>query len=110
MIAPATASPGSDNTAPKADSAAAPGPTIDIQAGDFFFAPTCETAVPAGAVALIVKNSGSALHNVSIPSLGIDKDVDPGQTISVNVPVGSPPVQFFSKHHRTSGMVGALLP
>jgi plastocyanin len=28
----------------------------------------------------------------------------------VQVEVGSAPVQYFCKYHRTSGMVGALLP
>lgn len=90
-------------------SAAAAGATLDIQAGDFFFAPTCETAVPAGTVTLVVKNVGSALHNVSIPSLGIDQDVPAGETIRLNVDAGSAPIQYFCKYHRTSGMVGALL-
>lgn len=90
--------------------AAASGSTLDIDAGDFFFAPTCETGVPSGAVTLVVKNVGGALHNVSIPNTGIDEDVAAGETISVNVEVGAAPIQYFCKYHRTSGMVGALLP
>jgi plastocyanin len=91
-------------------SAAAAGATIDIQAGDSFFAPTCETGVPSGTVTLVVKNTGGALHNVSIPDQGIDEDVGAGETIRVDVPTGSSPIQYFCKYHRTSGMVGALLP
>lgn len=91
-------------------SAAATGTTLDVQADDFFFAPTCETEVSAGTVTLIVQNVGGALHNVSIPGLGIDEDVPPGETIRVNIDAGSAPIQYFCKYHRTSGMVGALLP
>jgi len=89
---------------------AARGSSVPIQAGDFFFAPTCATDVSAGTLTLTVHNTGTALHNVTIQSLGIDKDVPAGQTITVTVNVGSAPVPFFCKYHRTSGMVGALLP
>src|SRR5512142_643106 len=43
--------------------AAAPGGQLTIAAGDFFFSPTCETGVTAGAVTLTVRNTGQALHN-----------------------------------------------
>ena len=33
-----------------------------------------------------------------------------GQTVTVPVTVGSAPVPFFCKYHRTSGMVGSLIP
>jgi plastocyanin len=91
-------------------SASATGATIDIQAEDFYFEPTCETGVQDGTVTLVVRNAGGALHNVSIPDQGIDEDVEAGDTIRVDVKVGSAAVQYFCKYHRTSGMVGALLP
>ncbi|HEY3211571.1 MAG TPA: cupredoxin domain-containing protein [Actinomycetota bacterium] len=89
---------------------AARGSSVPIQAGDFFFAPTCVTDVSAGTLTLTVRNTGTALHNVTIQSLGIDEDVRAGQTITVTVNMGSAPLPFFCKYHRTSGMVGALLP
>lgn len=86
------------------------GTTLRIEAGDFFFAPTCALSVGAGTATLTVPNVGQALHNVSIPDQGIDVDVAPGQTISVQVKVSSTPVLYFCKYHRTSGMVGSLVP
>jgi plastocyanin len=88
----------------------ASGPTVSVEAGDSFFGPTCTSGVAAGTVTLTVHNSGQALHNVSIADQGIDEDVEAGETITVQVTVGSSPVQFECKYHRTSGMVGALLP
>ncbi len=66
--------------------------------------------MPAGTVSLAVHNGTQTLHNVTIQSLGIDADVPAGLTVTVMVQVGSAPLPFFCKYHRTSGMVGALLP
>jgi plastocyanin len=41
--------------------------------------------------------------------LPVDKDVVPGQTITVQVKLGGKALPFFCKYHRTSGMVGSLL-
>jgi plastocyanin len=90
--------------------AAATGSTLSIEASEFFFAPTCITDLSAGTVTLSVHNAGRALHNLTIQSLGVDKDVPVGQTITVTVQIGSSPLPFFCKYHRSSGMVGALLP
>lgn len=120
--APSARPPSSAGTAPTCPSSAplpspandhgvapATGATVSIEANDFFFAPTCVTGVPAGTVTLAVRNATQTLHNVSIQSLGIDRDVPPGQAVRVTLTVGTTPVPFFCKYHRTSGMVGALL-
>jgi plastocyanin len=122
-IAPGSAKPSSTGTAatcptsaplpsPANDHGAAPatGATMSIQANDFFFAPTCVTGVPGGAISLTVHNASQTLHNVTFQSLGIDRDVPPGQTVTVTVEVATTSLPFFCKYHRTSGMVGALLP
>ncbi len=88
----------------------AAGSTVELEAGDFFFAPTC-ARVPAGQFIVTVKNDGTALHNFSITSLEIDRDVQPGQTITVTVRfAGSAPLAFFCKYHVGSGMQGAFVP
>jgi hypothetical protein len=89
---------------------AATGSQLSIEASDFFFSPTCVSGVHSGAVTLIVHNGGVTLHNVSIPSLHIDMDMTPGQTITVHVLMGKAPLVFFCKYHRGAGMLGALLP
>jgi plastocyanin len=90
--------------------AAAAGSRLQVETGDSFFAPTCQTGVRAGTVTLVVHNSGRILHNLSVPGQGIDKDVAPGQTITVQVKMGGAALPFFCKYHRTSGMWGSLLP
>jgi plastocyanin len=90
--------------------AAATGSTLTIEAGDFFFTPTCETSVQSGAVTMVVKNTGQALHNVSIAAQNIDMDVAPGETITVQLKLDKDAVPYLCKYHRTSGMVGSLIP
>ncbi len=88
----------------------ASGDTVEVEAGDSFFDATCTSGVTAGTVTVTVHNAGQQLHNFSVPDQGIDEDVAAGGTVTVEVEVGSSPVQYFCKFHRTSGMVGALLP
>ena len=90
--------------------AAAAGSRLQVEAGDSFFAPTCQTRVRPGTLTLVVRNTGRILHNVSVPAQKLDKDAAPGQTITVTVKVAGTPLQFFCKYHRTAGMFGALLP
>ena len=90
-------------------SVAASGSPVAIEAGDSFFAPTCLTGVPAGKVSVTVKNTGSALHNFSIPDQSIDVDVAAGKSITVQVDASPASTVFNCKYHRASGMVGALL-
>jgi plastocyanin len=95
------------------DHGAAPvkGTQATVDAGDFFFSPTCQTGAPLlGTITLVVHNVGQALHNVSVPDQRIDSEVTPGQTITVTVKASATPVTFFCKYHRTSGMLGAILP
>src|SRR2546422_181056 len=80
-------------------SAVALGSQLSIEASDFFFRPTCVTSVPGGTVTLTVHNAGVVLHNVSIPSLHIDMDMAPGQTISVHLKLGKTPLVYFCKYH-----------
>ena len=55
-------------------------------------------------------NSGSALHNLSVESLGIDQDVQVGETITVEMTLpDSGPVPFLCKYHIANGMQGAFL-
>jgi len=86
------------------------GPSGAVEAGDAFFAPTCLTGAPSGTLTLTVKNTGKLLHNVSVPAQSIDVDVAAGQTITVKITVGAEPISYFCKYHRTSGMLGAIVP
>lgn len=90
--------------------AEATGSNLAIEAGDFFFTPTCETGVKPGTITMVVRNTGQALHNVSIAAQNIDVDVAAGETITVEAKVDKDALPYVCKYHRTSGMVGSLIP
>ena len=91
-------------------SKAAEGSAASVDAQDVKFTPSCITGIPTGTFSLTVTNTGSLLHNVSIPDQHIDKDVAAGATVTVQVRIGASPVIYFCKYHRSSGMVGVLVP
>lgn len=110
--APARCPPdaGLDSSVSDHGAAAAVGGAISVEAGDSYFAPTCETEVSAGTATLVVRNTGQLLHNVSVPEQGIDQDVAHGEVATVKVRMGGAPLRFRCKYHWAAGMVGALLP
>lgn len=90
--------------------AAVTGAGTEVQAGDSFFTPTCLTGLRAGTIVMRVRNTGQLLHNVTVPGQPVDVDVAAGQTVTVSVTIGDATIGYFCKYHRTSGMLGALLP
>src|SRR5260370_33912457 len=89
--------------------AAASGSQISLEASDFFFSPTCVTGLHSGTITLTVHNGGVVLHNVSIPQLHIDQDMSPGQTITLQVKMGSTPRVVFCQHQRGAGNLEAVI-
>lgn len=81
--------------------------SVELEADDFYFAPTVLEGAAGQTVTIELKNEGSAEHNLTIESLGIDRDVEPGQSAEVEVTLpDSGTVTFFCKYHQRSGMVG----
>ena len=92
--------------------AEASGGTLALDASEFAFAfaPTCVESGAGETLEVTVTNTGSALHNLTIQSLGIDEDVRAGQTITVQVKLpDSGSIAFFCKYHVANGMQGAFL-
>jgi plastocyanin len=90
--------------------AEASGGAITLDASEFAFSPTCVEAGGGQTLEVTVTNSGSALHNLRVESLGIDEDVQAGETITVEVTLpDSGPVPFVCKYHVANGMQGAFL-
>lgn len=85
---------------------------IEMDSGEFFFAPDrieVEQGVP---VTIVLKNSGSVEHNITIEEFGVDRTYGPGQTIEVTfTPVQAGTFQFacLIAGHSESGMVGTLV-
>lgn len=90
--------------------AAASGGAVTLDATEFAFSPTCVEAGAGESLEVTVRNSGSALHNLRVDSLGIDEDVQAGETITVEVTLpDSGSVPFVCKYHIPNGMQGAFL-
>ena len=89
---------------------AVPGASVHLEADDFFFAPTCVRVNSGNAITVTIRNDGETLHNFSVKSLGIDKDVEGGKSIMVQVKLPATGVlPFICKYHVSSGMQGAFL-
>jgi len=91
----------------------ATGGSISIEAdndnGQFYFDPSCVKAT-GQSVSVTIKNVGNVLHNFSITSLGINKDIQKGQSVTVSVKLpASGTLTFFCEYHHTSGMQGAFI-
>ena len=84
--------------------------SVNIEQDSYYFEPTFIR--PESGISLIVtlKNSSSVEHNFSITSLNISKDVEAGktETVTVKLPTGTAPVEFFCKYHKSLGMQGAF--
>ena len=90
--------------------AAVSGTSVEIDAGDFFFDPTCLTASSPGTVTVTVTNTGNALHNFTVEEQGIDQDVQIGESVTVKVELpASGSLPFLCKYHSASGMQGAFV-
>jgi plastocyanin len=82
----------------------------DLEADDYYFEPTFLRGAPGQRLALEVENESTTLHNLTIPDLGIDKDLPPKGKVVVDVTF--PPsgvVRFYCKLHEALGMNGELL-
>ena len=83
---------------------------LELEADDYYFSPTFLRGKPGQRLTLIVESEGSMLHNISIPVLGIDKDVPPKGKVQVDVTFPASGVLSFScKFHGALGMNGQLM-
>jgi uncharacterized cupredoxin-like copper-binding protein len=75
----------------------------------FYFKPTVLTGSANQSLTLEIKNEGTAEHNFTIESLGVNVNIQPGQSQEVTVKFpGSGTVEFFCSFHRSLGMAGEL--
>jgi uncharacterized cupredoxin-like copper-binding protein len=75
----------------------------------FYFKPTVLTGSANHSLKLEIKNEGTAEHNFTIGSLGVNVNIQPGQSQEVTVKfAGSGTVEFFCSFHRSLGMAGEL--
>ncbi len=83
---------------------------LELEADDYYFSPTFLRGTPGQKLTLIVESEAATLHNLSIPALGIDKDIPPKGKVQVVVTFPASGVLAFScKFHGSLGMNGQLL-
>jgi YVTN family beta-propeller protein len=82
----------------------------ELEADDYCFSPTFLRGRPGQTLTLLVENEAGTLHNVSIPALGIDKDIPPKGKVQVDVTFpASGTLALSCKFHGPLGMNGQLL-
>jgi len=82
---------------------------LELEADDYYFSPTFLQGTPGQKLALVVESEASTLHNISIPALGIDKDIPPKGKVEVDITFpASGVLAFFCKFHGGLGMNGQL--
>jgi YVTN family beta-propeller protein len=82
---------------------------LELEADDYYFGPTFLRGNPGQKLTLMMENEASTLHNITIPSLGIDKDIPPKGKVRVDVTFPASGVLTFScKFHGPLGMAGML--
>jgi plastocyanin len=74
--------------------------TVALHATDFAYSPTAIDA-KAGKVTFTVDNTGAVEHNLTIPDLDVEKDVEEGETISVTADAKAGTYAFHCEYHPT---------
>jgi plastocyanin len=90
--------------------ATATGNAIEIDQHDYYFSPTF-VKIPAGAASITatVKNMGSTQHTFTVPAEGIDKVLNPGDSVQVTITISRPGgIAFFCRFHQSLGMQGGF--
>ena len=83
--------------------------SLDVEMDDYYFSPTVIRGKPSQKLTLNFSNHGTVEHNFTITSQGLNKDVEPKKTASVQVTLPSSGVLvFYCKYHKTLGMAGEL--
>ena len=83
---------------------------VHLEADDYYFSPTFLRGKPGQKLTLVVESEASTLHNITITSLGIDKDIPPKGKVQFDVTFPASGVLAFScKFHGPLGMNGQLL-
>jgi plastocyanin len=110
-LAGAFASCGDDDGAPASATkdTAAPA-SAEIAATDFAFQPASLRGAAGQKLKLTIVNSGKAKHNFTIASASLDRDIEPGARLEVEVTFpASGGLAFQCKYHAARGMAGELL-
>lgn len=84
---------------------------LELELDNFYFAPTFIKA-PGGSTATIeLHNEGAAPHTFTIDTLDVDEELQPDETKTVEVDLGTETrYEFYCRFHGDQGMRGAFMP
>ena len=84
--------------------------TLAVELDDFYFGPTFIKAKAGEKVTLELENEGNAPHTFTSDKLGVDEQVAPGDsaTLEITVPSSGAAFRFFCQFHEGQGMQGAV--
>jgi YVTN family beta-propeller protein len=90
--------------------AATGGADVALRVDDYFFEPKVIQGRAGQPLRLQIENASSTLHNLSVPRLGIDRDLPPKSRVVLDVTMPrSGRIEFFCKFHGPLGQQGQLL-
>jgi plastocyanin len=89
----------------------APGPTtVNLIAREYQFRPGGTQLQPGQKVELNIRNAGRELHNFTAEFLNEDRDIPPGESITIEFTASTKEThnRFYCKYHRDQDMGGNL--
>jgi plastocyanin len=85
------------------------GNALDVELDDFYFEPTFIQGTPGQALTLHLKNEGKNAHTFTSTALNVDKTLQPGQDMDVQVTLPQAgATEFHCNFHQSQGMQGAF--
>lgn len=85
------------------------GDTLEMELDDNYFGPAYTRAEHGTTVMITLSNEGEAPHTFTIDELGVDEEVEPGDTAEVEVTLpDSGAVRYYCRFHAAAGMQGAF--
>ena len=85
------------------------GDEVEMELDDYYFGPTYLKAQPGGTVHVELENEGDDAHTFTIDALGVDQEVAPGESTTVDVSLPAEgAVRFYCRFHQDRGMQGAF--
>jgi plastocyanin len=86
------------------------GSEIEIEADDFYFSPTfIKGGTPGATVTVKLKNDGKNPHTFTSTALGVDEQVNVGESKDVTITLPqSGATEFHCRFHQSNGMQGSF--
>jgi plastocyanin len=82
---------------------------LDVEVDDFYFEPTVLEGDAGQALTVNLANQGDAPHTFTVDELQIDQELQPGDTVIVDVTFpDSGALVFYCRFHADGGMLGGL--